>query len=189
MQQKTILIVTFCLRNISPQEYLVIGRHRIHQNYSGVPGNLPKSKFNWVGKKNIELVVFFSNNGQIFLSMHLTSQDASYFLRKYFSNSPYANKINFIKMDIEGAEFKALQGMKSILKKNQNLTILTEFAVTSLEDAGCNPDEFLKLFLDEKFEIFVIDESSMDLVPINKIDISKIKSDNETINLLCKKRT
>jgi len=110
-------------------------------------------------------------------------------LDEYFSNSPYANKINFIKMDIEGAEFKALQGMKSILKKNQNLTILTEFAVTSLEDAGCNPDEFLKFFLDEKFEIFVIDESSMDLVPINKIDISKIKSDNETINLLCKKRT
>ena len=109
-------------------------------------------------------------------------------LDDYFINSPFLDKINFIKMDIEGAEFKALQGMKSILKLNKNLMILTEFDVASLEDAGSDPDEFLSFFSDEGFDIFVIDESSMNLVPLNQINILKLKSEHELINLLCKKR-
>ena len=66
--------------------------------------------------------------------------------------------------------------------------ILTEFAVASLEDAGSDPDKFLAFFQDEKFDIFIIDESSLNLVPLNQTNILKLKSEHETINLLCKKR-
>ena len=36
------------------------------------------------------------------------------------------NKIDFIAIDIEGAEFKAFNGMKKILQLNSNLKIFTE---------------------------------------------------------------
>lgn len=43
----------------------------------------------------------------------------------YFKN--FNKKVDFIKMDIEGAEWLALKGMKSFLEKNKNTRIMTEF--------------------------------------------------------------
>jgi FkbM family methyltransferase len=45
-------------------------------------------------------------------------------LDDYFKD--YNGKIDFIKMDIQGAEDAALQGMLYLLKKNKNLKIITE---------------------------------------------------------------
>ena len=39
-------------------------------------------------------------------------------------------------MDLEGAEYKAILGMKLLLQKNKKITILTEFSKKSIEDSG-----------------------------------------------------
>lgn len=63
-------------------------------------------------------------------------------LDEYFRNIP--GNINFIKMDIEGAEYPALQGMKEILRKNKNVVVLTEFWPAGMALAKTDPTEFLR---------------------------------------------
>lgn len=46
-------------------------------------------------------------------------------LDDYFKNN--TSKIDFIKMDIQGAEWAAIQGMPDLLKKNEGIKIITEF--------------------------------------------------------------
>ena len=78
------------------------------------------------------------------------------------------SRINFIKMDIEGAEFRALQGMKTLLEKNKNLTIFTEFDKLALEDSGINPENFLDFLLSDGFKIYFVDEEQNKIELIDK---------------------
>lgn len=43
-------------------------------------------------------------------------------------------QVNWIKIDVEGAEYKVLQGMKRILKKSQHLTLLIELHKRTSQD-------------------------------------------------------
>lgn len=52
-------------------------------------------------------------------------------------------KVDFIKIDTEGAEPFILDGMRKLLERNPHVNILVEFCPTSLRDAGVEPREFL----------------------------------------------
>tara|TARA_B110001454_G_scaffold15210_2_gene13676 strand:- start:52414 stop:53298 length:885 start_codon:yes stop_codon:yes gene_type:complete len=108
-------------------------------------------------------------------------------LDDYFMNSEYFDKINFIKMDLEGAEYKALLGMKLLLQKNKKITILTEFSKKSLEDSGHTSLEFIDFFYDNDFQVNLLDEKNKKIVPITKTEFLEIDSNTQLINLLCKK--
>ena len=110
-------------------------------------------------------------------------------LDDYFSNYEFFNKINFIKMDLEGAEYHALLGMLSLLRNNTKISILTEFSPNSLHDAGTSPTKFFDLFLDEGFQIYHLDDVSQKIIPIEKTNLSNINATKQVINLLCKKQT
>ena len=109
-------------------------------------------------------------------------------LDDYFSNSEFFDKINFIKMDLEGAEYQALLGMHSLLANNNKLSILTEFSPNSLDDAGTSASKFFDLFLNEGFQLYFLDDTSQKIIPIEKNDLLEINSTNQVINLLCKKQ-
>jgi len=49
-----------------------------------------------------------------------------------------------MKMDIEGAEYAALQGMKWVLKENHDIKIISEFWPNGLNQAGASPVQFLQ---------------------------------------------
>ncbi|MBS3119539.1 FkbM family methyltransferase, partial [Candidatus Woesearchaeota archaeon] len=53
----------------------------------------------------------------------------------------FGGKINFVKMDIQGAEYKAVKGMIHILS---NANMITEFDPYLLEKAGVKPAEYLE---------------------------------------------
>jgi len=63
----------------------------------------------------------------------------SYRLDDYLQNE----KVDFIKMDIQGFEYQALLGMKNILQNNQNIKILMEFWPYGLIKAGSGPEEVI----------------------------------------------
>ena len=71
-----------------------------------------------------------------------------------------------IKMDIEGGEYTALEGMDRLLKKNKHMTILTEFSPYSIIKAEKSPRGFLYLLMSYGFKLYSIDESSKKLIPI-----------------------
>jgi FkbM family methyltransferase len=67
--------------------------------------------------------------------------------------------IDLIKLDIEGHEPFALQGMQQLLRQNQP-TIFTEFAPISLNHIGkSSPEDFLQFFIDLDYQISAIDET------------------------------
>ena len=65
-------------------------------------------------------------------------------------------QINFIKMDIEGAEPKALTGMKNTVIRSRNLAMIVEFNVKALQLAGENSSLFLNQLENMGFKIQTI---------------------------------
>ncbi len=95
-------------------------------------------------------------------------------------------KIDFIKMDIEGAEPKALKGMLKTAKKSRKLIMLIEYNARALELGGSTALKFLKQIYDMGFTIQAI-LSGGELKEIDK-HIHIIAKEGY-INLLCVKTT
>jgi len=89
-------------------------------------------------------------------------------LEDYFKD--YGGKIDFIKMDIQGAEGGATQGMFSLLQKNQ-VKIITEFWPMGLKKFGINPEKYLKSLTEAGFKIYEVEERKKKITPTS---ISKL---------------
>jgi FkbM family methyltransferase len=105
-------------------------------------------------------------------------------LDDYFKG--YDGKIDFIKMDIQGAEGRAIQGMPNLLDKNKTVRIITEFWPFGLKRPGFQPGEFLKLLLKHDFKLYQINKQKIEpLVNLRKfLEIYTPENKNVT-NLLC----
>jgi len=66
--------------------------------------------------------------------------------------------IDLIKMDIEGAETLALEGMKELIERSNNLSIITEFSQATTREAGVEPSSVPGRLHGMGFHIRVIDE-------------------------------
>ena len=109
-------------------------------------------------------------------------------LDDYFKD--FKEKIDFIKMDICGAEGKAFQGMNLLLSKNPYVKIIQEWWPWAITQHGIsNPEKHLELLVNKNYKIFKIDEKENAIIEtsieelINTFPISKM----EDINLFCKK--
>jgi FkbM family methyltransferase len=63
------------------------------------------------------------------------------------------SSVDVIKIDVQGAEGRALQGMKDTLAQSKPVTLLTEFWPDGLRRAGTEPQEFLHIL--EKFGLHI----------------------------------
>jgi len=94
-------------------------------------------------------------------------------------------RVDFIKMDIEGSEVMAINGMIALFQKNQQVKIMTEFYPALIKKSGENPLEFLKLLKKCGFSINKINDQEKKIEPIEDLEgISKIE---DHINLFCLK--
>ena len=121
--------------------------------------------------------------GQV--QVELTSLD------KYFIDSNLANKINFIKIDVEGFEFSVLKGMKNILKNNKKIKILFENMQINTIQAGFTPIKVLNYLTSYDFKLFCLDDSTKKLLHVsNNEEILKLcatLNNYISINLFCEK--
>lgn len=104
-------------------------------------------------------------------------------LDDYFKD--YAGKIDFIKMDIQGAEGLALQGMGSLLQKNSRLEMVTEFWPKGLKASGVEPEDYLNILTQQGFRLYEINEETKYLKPTRSVELLQVPYP-ET-NLLCKR--
>lgn len=95
--------------------------------------------------------------------------------------------VDVIKIDIEGNEPYALEGMKQTIKKSDKLVLFTEFAPAYLRRAGVKPRDYLTYLESLGFDIKCIDEDSRCLRPITK-DFYVEKDPSWYINLYCTRR-
>lgn len=100
--------------------------------------------------------------------------ESSYFidaiaLDDYFTKD---TRVDFIKMDIQGAEMSALKGMKKILADNRNVKVLTELWPHGLRSAGSSEMELLNFIADLGFKSFMI---GVDAKELNSENVKLLK--------------
>jgi FkbM family methyltransferase len=100
----------------------------------------------------------------------------------YFKN--FEHKIDFIKMDVEGAESKVLSGMTNLLKNNVDLKMMVEYNPDAIRNMGLEPASYLELLVTNGFRIMDIDRKNMKIENISVQSLLK-KYDDEYTNLLC----
>ena len=94
-------------------------------------------------------------------------------------------KIDVIKMDIQGAEMLAIEGMDKILDNNSKMTILLEFWPYGIKKSGFEPKNLFDKLEEKGFKVFLIDE---ELIPVSSnFDLFTNYSKTKFVNFLCKK--
>lgn len=128
-----------------------------------------------VGRNRIEEVNYFLADLEVLDCLKIESVRLDDFLGD--------GKINFIKMDIEGSEYLALEGMKSLIKKNPEVKIIAEM-----------PDyknlEFLRTLKELGFKIYEMNIDTEKLDPIENLEefIKMIDAGKKEVHdLFCKK--
>lgn len=87
-------------------------------------------------------------------------------------------RVDFIKLDIEGAEWQAWKGMQETIQRNRDIVIVTEFQPSNYQ----NPAEFLAAFQAAGFELRYIDFHS-NLAPITAAEILQPGADWKMLHL------
>ena len=102
----------------------------------------------------------------------------------------YDSKIGFIKLDIQGAELKALQGMGCLLEKNEDVKLLIEFWPYGLRQCDSDPKELLDLLLGHGFQVFAAIKHKWKLERVDAPHVFLESFSRHTgafTNLLCKR--
>lgn len=97
-------------------------------------------------------------------------------------------KVDWIKMDIQGAEGGAIQGMPFLLRNNLSVRLITEFWPIGLKRFGFDSSAYLGLLLDHGFRLYNIDEERRTLDPVEVPEILKRyrpEHEEQFTNLLC----
>ena len=106
-------------------------------------------------------------------------------LDEYFLNKNI--DINFIKMDVEGAESNVIKGMTNILKNSKDLKMIVEYNPNAINQLGLNPENYLNLLSINGFSFYDIDETTKIMKKTQKNELLKKYSDLYT-NLFCLKK-
>jgi len=106
-------------------------------------------------------------------------------LDDYFSNKE--EKIDFIKLDVEGAELLALKGMSGLISRQKQVKLVTEFYPNCLKIAGVDPAEFLRFFTEHGFKIYNIYRSELAEVTADELIRNYPAKQGKLTNLFCVK--
>ena len=157
---KNVIIIPKAVSNVNDRCTLYTGQKTFGQNKIYKPKKTKTQKFIPIDSETVRLDDFFKTNGLL-------------------------DKISFIKMDVEGAEFLALSGMKEILKLNKNIKIFTEAEISYLEDAGSSYDQFIDLLTENDFTFSLADNRSETLTKVHKSQLEKILNNEGSVNIFC----
>jgi FkbM family methyltransferase len=87
-------------------------------------------------------------------------------------------RIDLIKIDVEGAEPLVFRGMRNLVERNPRVHIILEFAPVHLRRAGFDPSSVIAEFHASGFEIRRIDDANGDLRPVASSQLVQANSVN-----------
>ena len=105
----------------------------------------------------------------------------------YLANSP--GRVDFLKIDTQGAEGAILAGAIDTLTRNQDIVLVVEFWPASMHELGYDPAAVLGTLTDLGFHFSYIDELSGTVTPVDaRMVLNNLTVENEKwSNLLCKR--
>lgn len=86
-------------------------------------------------------------------------------------------QVNFVKLDIQGAEARAVAGAHGILGRSEDCIVLSEFWPTGLSRCGSNPESYLHELEALGFALFTLRGTSLTGVEVSSL-VSSIKGDH-----------
>lgn len=86
--------------------------------------------------------------------------------------------VDFIKIDVEGAEYFAFCGMRRLLMENHNIKLIMEFAPAHMRRAGVEPEQMLALIGELGFTIYQINEATAQAEPVEQSSLLQAQSVN-----------
>lgn len=124
--------------------------------------------------------IYDSRDGREFIDIGLIRLD------DYFSDNKI--KIDFIKMDIQGAEILALSGMRRLLTEN-NPVIMMEFWPIGIKRSGGEPKECLNILRSYGYDYYFLseDEAGLKKIANEKLLKNYTLENKRYANLLCVK--
>lgn len=97
----------------------------------------------------------------------------------------HPGRVDFIKMDIQGAEGGALDGMKNVLQQNPSVVAVSEFWPEGLRRFGTLPESYLEQWRGLGFKLYPV-SASTPLEPLQDIPrYVRWVSQKDDSNLLC----
>jgi FkbM family methyltransferase len=102
-------------------------------------------------------------------------------LDEYFAGCGWPS-IHLVKMDIEGWEWPALEGMTELLRRSERLKLVLEFTPSLIRQAGKEPSAFLDRMQKLGLRVSVIDDVN-GLVPLRMSTLQRQRGSN----LLCER--
>lgn len=149
--------------------------HNLHEN--GYENVVAVQKA--VANKKAKTVLFLNNKN---LGSHSLSRDnvpelinsievESITLNEFFEKEVGNFKVDFVKIDAQGAEGIIVEGMTKIIQNNDNLKIMMEFWPSGLANLGTDPKKLLVKLRNYGFKFQRINEKkrSIDRVDVNEI--------------------
>jgi FkbM family methyltransferase len=91
---------------------------------------------------------------------------------------PPGSRVDFLKIDAEGAEARIYRGMKRVLSENAAITMIVEFAPEHFVRAGENPKTYLESAVKDGFSLATIDEPTGAIQPTNIAKALKLRTCN-----------
>ncbi len=106
-------------------------------------------------------------------------------LDKLFAD--YTGRIDLIKMDVQGAEAAALEGMAELLRRLVGVKLATEFWPLGLRRAGASAERYLGLLTELGYRLYHINEARRAVIPIEADRLLRELPEEEDAftNLLC----
>lgn len=89
-----------------------------------------------------------------------------YMLKKYPAEG---GRVDFIKMDIQGFEMQAIQGMLSILEKNTDIKIISEFWPYGLKKAGNSVTDYFRFLTEQGFNCYLLKKNELEKLNLDKV--------------------
>ena len=105
-------------------------------------------------------------------------------LDEYLAASPVVAPISLIKIDIQGAEMKALRGMTKTLARVPDATLLVEYTPGALRDAGDSPEALLDFFRSRHYRPYTFAERSRRFEPVTYEALAAARATDDYFDVL-----
>jgi len=101
-------------------------------------------------------------------------------LDEFFEKNIGNFRVNMIKMDVQGAEGLAIEGMRKIIEKNNDLKIMMEFWPSGLENMKTDPAKLLAKLKQYGFRLQRINKEKRILENIDATKVTELRAGTGT---------